>query len=120
MGPLKDNLGRATCGGVLKNHLGNWIISFTKNLGICSTYVAELWGIVKGLQLAWQKGFRNMILEVDLGNLISKLQDRKKNEAELSLYLQCLSLLERSWQVKLKHTPREGNNAANWMANLGI
>jgi hypothetical protein len=34
----------AGCGGVIRDSHGGWLGDFTKNLGICSAYVVELYG----------------------------------------------------------------------------
>jgi len=35
------------CEGVLRDDNGKWICGFSKWLGVCSAYVAELWGVLK-------------------------------------------------------------------------
>ncbi|KAL4346674.1 hypothetical protein GQ457_17G015250 [Hibiscus cannabinus] len=57
--------GFASCGGVVRTSSGEWIIGFSKYVRICSTVVAELWDVFEGLVLAWTKGFRKVVLEVD-------------------------------------------------------
>jgi len=44
---------------------GEWICGFSKGLGACSAYVAELWGVFGGLKLARLRGFYNMELHID-------------------------------------------------------
>lgn len=34
-------------------------------MGIVSSMNEELWGVAQGLKLAWQRGFRVVVLEVD-------------------------------------------------------
>ncbi|KAK2422286.1 Polynucleotidyl transferase, ribonuclease H superfamily protein [Trifolium repens] len=43
----------AGCGGILRNNAGEWCGGFAKHLGKCSAFVAELWGVLEGLQYAW-------------------------------------------------------------------
>jgi hypothetical protein len=42
----------ARCGGVIRYSNSVWRGGFAKNLGICSAYVAELWGVLEGLMNA--------------------------------------------------------------------
>jgi hypothetical protein len=42
----------AECRGVFRVEDGAWICGFSKGLGVCSPYVAELWRVVEGLKLA--------------------------------------------------------------------
>ncbi|MBA0806066.1 hypothetical protein Gohar_005538 [Gossypium harknessii] len=41
---VNDN-GHVSTGGVIRYHHGNWILGFTRYLGRCSVFEAELWGI---------------------------------------------------------------------------
>ncbi|XP_061354128.1 uncharacterized protein LOC133298795 [Gastrolobium bilobum] len=59
------NPGVATCGGVIRNSQGIWLNGFAYKLGFCSSFKAELWGILRGLEMAWSKGYRKIILESD-------------------------------------------------------
>lgn len=53
------------CGGFLRDSNGIWKRGFAKKLGRCSIFKAELWGILEGLKLAWDLGFRKIIAELD-------------------------------------------------------
>jgi hypothetical protein len=39
-------------GGVIRGNEGEWLGSFAKCVGLCSTFVAELWGVVEVLHFA--------------------------------------------------------------------
>lgn len=41
----------AGCGGLLRDHEGKWLGGFSRNLGSCHAFMAELWGVLDGLQL---------------------------------------------------------------------
>ncbi|MBA0704776.1 hypothetical protein Golax_017013, partial [Gossypium laxum] len=41
----------ASAGGVVQNHLGEWVMGFNHSLGTCSIFEANLWGILDGLTL---------------------------------------------------------------------
>lgn len=55
--------GKAACGGALRDEQGNWIVGFSANLGTITTDEAEAWGLYYGIKLAWEKGFRKVIIE---------------------------------------------------------
>ncbi|KAF7833013.1 putative ribonuclease H protein At1g65750 family [Senna tora] len=63
-GSVHEN-GQAACGGVIKNAVGDYVSGFSGNLGTCSITVAELFAIMEGLTLAWNTGYRKVILEAD-------------------------------------------------------
>ncbi|KAK8631206.1 hypothetical protein V6N13_079964 [Hibiscus sabdariffa] len=56
---------RASCGGVIRNHLDEWIRGFSKFIGYCSALKVELWGIYSEIYVAWNMGLRNIIVESD-------------------------------------------------------
>ncbi|KAL4385887.1 hypothetical protein GQ457_09G009180 [Hibiscus cannabinus] len=40
----------ATCGRVLQNHVGDWLLGFYRKVGVYSVLEAELWGVAEGLR----------------------------------------------------------------------
>lgn len=50
---------------MIRDRLGSWIKGFAINMGICSYVRAELWTIVKGIELAWMLVIYKLILELD-------------------------------------------------------
>ncbi|CAN1194204.1 hypothetical protein LINPERHAP2_LOCUS42433 [Linum perenne] len=44
---------------------GRCLAAFSMNLGICSITRAELRGVMTGLQIAWDRGFRRIIVQLD-------------------------------------------------------
>jgi hypothetical protein len=55
----------SSCGGVVRGSHGEWIGGFAKYLGVCSAYVAELWGVLEDLPYARQRGCSKIELNVD-------------------------------------------------------
>ncbi|KAJ1379941.1 Ribonuclease H-like superfamily [Sesbania bispinosa] len=47
----------AACGGAFRYCWSRFILGFSGNLGTCSVLHAELWGILRGLIIASQRGF---------------------------------------------------------------
>lgn len=101
----------AGCGGVFRDSVGSWVVSFSRGLGSLNGLSAELWGIFMGIFLAWTKGFRRVCIETDslawhpLSPLISRIN----------------KLRSRDWTVELRRCFRESsNNAANWLASFAL
>jgi hypothetical protein len=48
----------AGCGGVIRGTQGEWLGGFAKCVGLCSAFVAELWGLLKayGMRIGWDFG----------------------------------------------------------------
>lgn len=55
----------AGAGGLLRNSQGEWIVDYRRMIGTCYSNVAELWGLIDGLCLAWNLGYRKVIVEMD-------------------------------------------------------
>lgn len=47
------NPGRAGFGGLMRNHIGEWMLGLSGNCGLASNLYAELMAIFMGLDLAW-------------------------------------------------------------------
>ena len=47
---------------MLKDDSGCWIGGFAVNIKIASNIAAELWAIIHGLDLAWEKGVKKVII----------------------------------------------------------
>lgn len=65
-GSSHGNPGMAGAGGLLRDHLGRFIAGFSANIGISTGVTAECRALELGLELAWNMGFRRILIEVDL------------------------------------------------------
>ncbi|CAN1314292.1 Putative ribonuclease H protein At1g65750 [Linum perenne] len=90
------------------------------NLGNCSVTRAELRGVIEGLHRAWEAGFRNVVAQLDSSAAISILTsgDGSVNQFALEKAL-FQELRSRYWNLVIKHTYREGNRAADYLAGIG-
>lgn len=118
-GSSLGNPGPAGFGGLIRNHLGEWICGFSGSCGFADNLAAELQGINYGLELAWHKGYRNVILESDSKCALDLLTATTTFHSLSPLLVHINSLLIRDWNVKLQHNHREGNECADWMAKKG-
>ncbi|XP_058008206.1 uncharacterized protein LOC110665397 [Hevea brasiliensis] len=51
--------------GACRDAAGNWLFAFVASYGVSSVLVAEIWSMHKGLRLAYDRGYRRVILECD-------------------------------------------------------
>ncbi|KAL4345230.1 hypothetical protein AHAS_Ahas11G0257600 [Arachis hypogaea] len=51
-GTVQGSKEKVGCGRLLRNERGKWVAGFSFNIGRCTAYMAELWGINKGMELA--------------------------------------------------------------------
>ena len=48
--------------------------AFAVNIGSCLMFIAELWGALYSLELAWSLEFHHVLLEMDSSSEVSLLQ----------------------------------------------
>jgi hypothetical protein len=73
-GASKGNPGAVGYGVVIRNHYGHILDIAAGPLGHSTKNVAELWGLIKGLQLAIKNNYTKMIVEGDSQVIISLLR----------------------------------------------
>ncbi|KAK6934581.1 Ribonuclease H domain [Dillenia turbinata] len=113
--------GHAAAGGVLRNDKGDWLAGFSMNVDMCSVIAAELWGVKDGLQLAIERGPKDIELEVDSLVVFSLLRDNSNLDHPVSALIRCCqSLMTVANVVEFSHTFREGNRCADLLASLGL
>ncbi|XVE83745.1 hypothetical protein DITRI_Ditri16bG0111000 [Diplodiscus trichospermus] len=85
--------------------------------GICDVKEAELWGLYKGLIMAWEEGIRKLDVEIDNEVIWKALSDKGSNQCVLSsLGHDVKELFSREWEVELKQVCREANSVADKLA----
>jgi len=110
----------AGCGGVLRGSDGEWLGGFPRSLGLCSAYVAELWGVIEGLRYARSLDFRRVELHVDSVAVVKILNSGGYDTSDgRSLVMKIRRMLDMDWEVVVNHIYREANQCANAFANLG-
>ena len=73
-GASRPNSGKAGGGGVLRNQTSHWISGFIANFGICSSVKAELLALLQGLRMAWSRGVKKLLIEIDSMIVLNKIQ----------------------------------------------
>ncbi|XP_028795666.1 uncharacterized protein LOC114751173 [Neltuma alba] len=68
--------------------------------------------------MAWDFGFRKVVLESDAWALIKKLEMKGMKDRGSLLFVRISEMLKWKWKVRLNYIPRESNNVADAMAKL--
>ncbi|KAF7827992.1 LINE-type retrotransposon LIb DNA [Senna tora] len=111
----------AGCGGIFRDAQGRWILGFIANIGISSVIGAELWGIYHGLNTAWEKGYKKIIIESDSKMAVQRISScRKDNVNEHPITGQIRELIRKDWEVQLKTIPRSANGCADTLAKASL
>ncbi|GKV38468.1 hypothetical protein SLEP1_g46380 [Rubroshorea leprosula] len=113
-GSAHGNPGLASAGGVIRDHMGRWIVGFACKIGYASCLRAELWGIREGLLLAYQRNIQNLIVGVDSFVATQLLSCCFSPHHPLySLILDCREILSRIPRTRIQHVYREANQCAD-------
>lgn len=118
-GSLADN-GHAAAGGVVRDSAGAWVMGYSINIGTTTVFNAELWGLYVGLKRCLDLGFTRIHIELDSSSLVQTLNSGLHDFSNASHLLRdCFRLLQLLDSYIIGHTLREGNAAADFMAELG-
>lgn len=81
---------------------------------------AEVWGIYYGLKLAWEKGFRSIIIESDSRRVVDWLTNNnghvRTRGVIANIITRCKDMMQRDWVIKVSHIFREHNRVADQLA----
>ncbi|XVF03450.1 hypothetical protein REPUB_Repub04eG0262600 [Reevesia pubescens] len=114
------NPGPAGAGGLIRDYNGNFLIGFSRKLGITTSMGAELWAIRDALKIAFNHGFSNIWLETDSQVAIHLLTNCFDKSHILYVLLHDCRCLMDQLNVQIKHTYREGNCCADMLAKNGV
>ncbi|GLT41443.1 hypothetical protein SLA2020_155090 [Shorea laevis] len=110
--------GLSVAGGICRDSLGLWQFGFNMQVGVGHAVRAEIFAILKGLEIAWQKNYRKVILESDCLLAVHKVMHGTTNLDPYGAWIsRCRELLQRDWQCEIRHVFREANNCADVMAS---
>jgi ribonuclease HI len=118
-GAYKEHVVAGGCGGLLRGSQGEWLRGFAKCVGLCSAFLAELWGVYEGLRYAYRMGFRKVELHIDSVSVVCVLKKGNSRSIHGGPFLkQIWKLLELDWLVEISHTYREANECVDALANI--
>lgn len=60
-----EKIGRAGGGGLIRDEEGNWVLGFLRQIGVTSSFIAELWALRDDLILCVKKNFTAIVIEMD-------------------------------------------------------
>ncbi|KAK9025445.1 hypothetical protein V6N11_038312 [Hibiscus sabdariffa] len=115
---VSSSSGCASIGGLLRDHLGNWIFGFTKSIGKSNILQTELWAIYIGLQLAWSHGAEVLQIQSDSKQAIQLIQDFFEISKALPLIRAINEIRKQGWMTEFHWTSRKGNKPADILAKM--
>lgn len=110
---------------MLQDHNGGWLVGATENLGVTTSVHVELWGIFQGLQPAWERGVRDVILETASLVAVTLLRRDGGSLGPYALLVEkCRELLRQARREMMCHIYMEenmvGDRIANWAVHLHL
>ncbi|KAF7802331.1 ribonuclease H [Senna tora] len=120
-GAVRRDSKLAGCGGIIRDHNGAWVKGFTLKIGLSNALTAELRSIAEGLSLAWDLGYRRVILENDSQVAINCCSGGPNSVNLCPLVASRVKeLITRRWSVQLKHIYCPSNKCADILAKSSL
>ncbi|KAF7811082.1 cytochrome P450 89A2-like [Senna tora] len=117
-GAAKTNDSLISCGGVIRDNNGSWILGFTRSLGSGSALLAEIWGILLDITKGLDRGFGNIIIESDSLAAVHLVNKECNPDHPLrDIITKIHRLMSQAQNVKVVHVYREANRLANALAS---
>jgi ribonuclease HI len=120
-GASTGNPGNVSCGGIFRDHALDLIYAFAEPLGIASSFVAEISGAMRAIEIAFQHQWNNLWLETD-SSLVVAAFNNPHNLVVWNLRNRWKNTLTMVSQMNfmVTHIYREGNQVADLLANHGL
>ncbi|KAH1091709.1 hypothetical protein J1N35_018966 [Gossypium stocksii] len=96
----------AAAGGVARDHEGNWIMGFTRFLGVCSPFEAEVWGILDGILILLNKGYRRILILNDNLEVTQTMIDLNLEDSGIPILRRTQRIIKAEGVWKIIHVPR--------------
>ncbi|MBA0850449.1 hypothetical protein Goshw_029881, partial [Gossypium schwendimanii] len=119
-GAIARDTWNASAGGILGDQLGNWIPGFNRYLGKCSTFEAELWGILDGLPVMLIKGYRRAKIQTNNLDAVQALTNIGLEDSGITLLKRLHRIMRFQGQWQIEYLPREHNIVADRLAKLSL
>lgn len=121
-GASRGNPGPAGIGLAVYSSEGEIIYEYGASIGENTNNFAEYLAVVRALEIATEKGVRQLIIRSDSQLLVRQLtgEYKVKSETLSPLHNQCINLVKKFSRVSFEHVRRELNKKADEMANLAL
>ena len=120
-GSSKGKAGRASIGGVVRNHKAEFLLGYAESIGRASSTIAELSALRRGLELVLENGWSDVWLEGDAKALVEIIANRREVRcAEVRRHVSHINaIIPELNGCVVSHVYREGNRTAVKFAKMG-
>lgn len=122
-GSCKCKTGKASIGGILRNDKAEFMLGYSESIGKTDSSTAELRALERGLELllengwsdhhVWLEGDSKSLVEIIAKNRTVRCAQVQKLVTDINLVMSLLN------NCVLTHVYREGNRAADKLAQMG-
>ncbi|XP_057428997.1 uncharacterized protein LOC130722320 [Lotus japonicus] len=117
-GSVRESIGKATCGGLIRDWEGKFIKGFCNNLAFCNPLFAELWGVFNGLKIAYEMKPQQLTVELDSSEAFKLITLHcDVNHPCAGLVKEISDLATRNWKVTFSDIYKEANKSADYLAS---
>ena len=120
-GSLKSKTGKASIGGVFRDHNAEFLLGYAESIGKTTSTMAELVALRRGLELILENRWRDVWLEGDAKALVDIIMEgRPVKSVEAKRHVDDINAIIKeldNWTFT--HIYREGNRAADKLAQMG-
>nr|KYP62278.1 Putative ribonuclease H protein At1g65750 family [Cajanus cajan] len=112
----------ATCGGVLRDYLGNFIFAYLGVVRACSVLQAKFWAIFHGIRLIKEHGIEaDLIIESDLAVVVKFFNDGcSQDNPCYSLVNHIVRMAGDIHNLVCVHILRKANQVVDDLAKFGL
>ncbi|PON49332.1 Ribonuclease H [Parasponia andersonii] len=120
-GSSKGRAGKASIGGVIRNHKAEFLMGYAESIGRANSTIAELTALRRGLELVLENGWSHVWLEGDAKTLVEIIVKRRQVRcAEVQKHVSHInSIIPELNSCIVSHIYREGNRTADKLAKMG-
>ncbi|GLJ11003.1 hypothetical protein SUGI_0140120 [Cryptomeria japonica] len=117
-GASRGNLGKSGYGAIIRNEFGNFVGANYDPLGINTNNMVEMTGLLAGLEWCVARGIQDIEVEGDLQIILNGISKQNFENWKLEVVRPKIQrICESLNKFTFKHIYREGNSAADWLAN---
>ncbi|EOY19103.1 Uncharacterized protein TCM_043836 [Theobroma cacao] len=114
-----NNFQNAGGGGLLRDHTSTLVFVFSENLGAKNSLQAELLALHRGLLLCQENNISRLWIEMDAMIVIQMLKEGHIGSHDSRYLWASIRQQLKLFSFRISHIHREGNQAADWLANRG-
>jgi len=110
----------SSCGGIFRDKDAVFKLAFAENIGGGSAFHAELSGVIRAIEMADQRGWRNLWIETDSALMVMAFKSISLIPCNLkNRWRNCNRVLE-NMNFIVTHIYGEGNQCTDSLANWGL